>query len=619
MIFTGPKPDFFCGDTLRRPNCTVVAALWVVVGLPGVAIADHERAIADDGTVLTGHLIGDAPESIVWRSPGQADRRPVELRRIEFPGATVAGPAGPLRQIVLRGGERVAGVLVGLDAQAGTFLIGGAGRVKVPRELLSSVSRIGRWRDVLYEDFERGIVSLGSAGDRAGAGTEVVREEAGTRVLRVGPGTRLTQTFESPIENGRVELRFRRGERAASGAAGGMAIVFTSESDQNVLRVSLGGADGPAVESPAGASLATQRLRPREGWQRLAVQFGEGRLQVLIDEHLLASGSLTGRLSEIRLSGGNAKSTADREPREATEGDRETAEFLVDDLVVQQQDAGPGERASAHASGADMVELDSGDRLFGTITRADGHQVEIEGVFGTVERNWSDVVRITLHHDQPPPFRPSISGCWARVVLRPPLESGEIEELALELAMQAVRDGHIVAGHAILGEMRLPLAGVRRIEPQFVGLRLPLSRDVHHLGDEVRAGFRQPTPTGPTLAGEFVLESVPRGAAMIAVEVADLEPSGPDTPLGSPFLRELRSGHLATELFVNEQRVARLNDALRWRARPDDPQRIRIAIPGGVLRAGSNLWKIEQQPARDDPEEFDDAEVGPIAIEFERR
>jgi hypothetical protein len=615
LISTGSKPDFFLSDTLRRSNCTALAVLGVVVGLPGVAVADRERAIAGDGTVLTGRLIGDAPESIVWRSPGQADRRLIDLRRIEFPAATVVGPAGPPRQIVLRGGERVAGVLVGLDAQAATFLFGGGGQVTVPRDLLSSVSRIGRWRDVLYEDFDRGTVSFGSAGDRAGA--ELVREEAGTRVLHVGPGTRLTQTFESPIETGRVELRFRCGNRPAGGSAGGIEFVFTADTDQNILRVTLGGADGPAVESPAGASLAIQRLRPRGGWQRLVVQFREGRVQVLIDEHLLASGSLAGKLSEIRLSGGNTEFATGTLPRETAEGTRETAELLIDDIVVQ-QDVDAGERASTQPSGADMVELDSGDRLFGTITRADGHQVEVEGVFGTVNRSWSDVVRIALHHDQPPPVRQPIAGCWARVVLQPPLESDEPDELALELAIQAVRDEHIIARHAILGDVRLPLAGVRRIEPQFVGLRLPLSRDVHHLGDEVRAGFRQPTPTGPTLAGEFVLESAPRDSAVFVVEVADLEPSGPDTPLGSPFLRELRSGHLVTELFVNEQRIARLNDALRWRASPGDPQRIRMAIPGGVLRAGSNLWKLEQQPARDDPGEFDDAEVGPIAIEFER-
>ena len=615
MIFTGPKRDFFFGEALRRPNCTVAGVLWVVVGLPGVVAADHGRAIADDGTVLTGRLIGDAPEAIVWRSPGQADLRLVELRRIEFPRATVVGPAGPLRQIVLRGGERLAGTLVGLDAQAGTFLIGGTGRVTVPRDLLSSVGRIGRWRDVLYEDFEPTTASLGSAVEQEN--TELAQETAGAGVLRIGARTHRTQTFESPIAAGRVELRFRRGERAASGAGGGVEFVFASGSDRSVLRVTLGGADRPLVESPAGASLATQRLHPRDGWQRLAVQFGAGRLEMLIDEHVLASGSLTGELAEVRISGGYAKAAVEGGSRASAEGTGAAGALLVDDLVVQQQMAESVQGASTRHVGGDMVELDSGDRLFGTITRADSHHVEVQGVFGIVKRRWSDVVRIALDHEQPPTHPPPIAGLWARVVLQPPLAAGE-EELALELAMQAVRDEHVVARHAILGDMRLPLAGVRRIEPQFVGVRLLLSRDVHHLGDEVRVGFRRPTPTGPRLAGEFALESVPAGAAVFAVEVAALEPSGPDTPLGSPFLRELRSGHLVTELFVNEQRIARLNEALRWRASPDDPQRIRIAIPRGVLRAGSNLWKIEQRPARDDPQEFDDAEIGPITIEFEQ-
>jgi hypothetical protein len=282
------------------------------------------------------------------------------------------------------------------------------------------------------------------------------------------------------------------------------------------------------------------------------------------------------------------------------------------------QEAGRADNVSIPPSGADVVEFHSGDRLFGTISRADAHHVEIEGVFGTVRRSWSDVVRIALHHDQPSSPGPPIAGLWARVVLQAPLEAGEPGQLALDLAIQSVNAERVLARHAILGEMRLPLAGVRRIEPQFLGLRLPLSRDVHHLGDEVRAGFRTPAPTGRTLTGEFLLESVPPGSAVFAVDVADLEPSGPDTPLGSPFLRELQGGRLVTELFVNGQHIGRLNDALRWRASPGDPQRIRIAMPGDVLRAGSNLWKLEQQPARDDPEEFDDAEVGPIAIEFER-
>jgi hypothetical protein len=99
--------------------------------------------------------------------------------------------------------------------------------------------------------------------------------------------------------------------------------------------------------------------------------------------------------------------------------------------------------------------------------------------------------------------------------------------------------------------------------------------------------------------------------------VAELEPAGSETPPGSRYLSELRSGFLGTEVFLNGQALGRLNDHISQRSPVQAPRFLRLPIPAKLLKAGKNTWRIEQTSMRTNAAEFDDCEIGPIVLAIE--
>jgi hypothetical protein len=184
-------------------------------------------------------------------------------------------------------------------------------------------------------------------------------------------------------------------------------------------------------------------------------------------------------------------------------------------------------------------------------------------------------------------------------------------------AIQSADVERIVIGHPFLGELTIAAARVGRLEPMFSGSSLLVTPETNHMGDEVRPGFRVTQPGGNTLERSFDVERLPDGNAFLSAEVSELEASGPETPPASPFLSELRDGFLKTSLLINERRIAEVNDMVSIRRRTGDAERIRIAIPIGALRPGRNTFRFEQRASRADANNFDDFEIGRIAIEFE--
>ncbi|HUG90247.1 MAG TPA: hypothetical protein VML55_05410 [Planctomycetaceae bacterium] len=617
MISTRRIPNFFMGANLTAGRRAIGWLVLLAVARPIVAAGDQPRAITAGGTAVAGRLAGESPPQLAWTAEDGRSYPADELRRIDFPPAAAIVPGtGPLRQFMLRGGDRISGVLVGLDEQQAILGLRAIGRLTLPRSALTGFRTIPRLRDVVYEDFEHETMefSILAGRPRIESITDGDGDGNRTRALRLGLAARLEYAPASPIENGRVQLRFRLPQPAGPPETRcGVELVFMSDSRSVPLRIRLPGGNRQAfVEAPGDLRLAAQALPVGEGWRRLAISVRDRRLTVLIDEHVLASGQApAGRLTALRLFSEPVATGRSRETDDALDGGP-----LIDDVLIQEYRSTPA--AGLRRAVASSIEFDSGDRLYGTIASAGAHSVEIVGAYGTVRRSWSEISRIVLDGASATPPA-SISGLWARVTLPAPIECPDAPHDTLELALQSVAHGILAARHPILGEIRLELTQVRRIEPQFIGTRLPLSLDVHHLGDEARADFRQPVPAGHTLRGEFTLESVPSGEAFFAVDAADLEPSGPQTPLGSPYLRELRAGHLRTGVIVNGQRLGSLNDHIRWKAPIDRPERLRVPIPAGALKPGRNVWTIEQLPARNDPREFDDAEFGPIAIEFDGR
>ena len=286
----------------------------------------------------------------------------------------------------------------------------------------------------------------------------------------------------------------------------------------------------------------------------------------------------------------------------------------IESLQVQRYEATDAAPAVIALRRDESVWLRDGNRLFGAVS-ADARGVRVSGVY-EVALPWSDVCGITI--GGAPPLGTPVRGVIAQIGLQPLADHFPHDGDLLMPAVVSSDAEHLEIAHPLLGMLRLPAAHVRRIEPRYAGTRTVLSAGKHHLGDEFRTEFWSPEPYGTALDGEFTLDTLPDGSAFFAVEAAELEPCGPGTPRGSPFLRTLREGQLTTAVFMNGIPIGTLNEAIRFRDRAGQPRRIRLSIEPGVLNPGPNTWRLEQRPSRGNRRLFDDCEVGPIALEIEQ-
>ena len=84
---------------------------------------------------------------------------------------------------------------------------------------------------------------------------------------------------------------------------------------------------------------------------------------------------------------------------------------------------------------------------------------------------------------------------------------------------------------------------------------------------------------------------------------------------GDPFFAGLvRKGQLRTVARVNGTVVDYLNRHIA--TKNEAPERIRLPIPPGLLRAGANAIRFEQGGRQGDPDELDDLGLLTIAVEF---
>jgi hypothetical protein len=142
---------------------------------------------------------------------------------------------------------------------------------------------------------------------------------------------------------------------------------------------------------------------------------------------------------------------------------------------------------------------------------------------------------------------------------------------------------------------------LQRVTPLFVGRSQVIDARCVHLGDSIRADFRRPRPDGTSWRGEFEWtfdtdDRDERRSISLTLDAADLEPSHPDTPPGSLFLKELRAGRLITEVVLNGQAVGELNRLIHFKASSDKPDRLRCLLPRESLRPGTNTLELRLRP-----------------------
>lgn len=581
------------------------AVLVALIGLhAAMAVAgDGARAITADGTRIEGELQGNAPAALRFQTATAAIPLS-DLRRIDFaPRAVEWTDSRPLRRFRLATGETLSGTLDHWTPERTTLIVRGGQRVELPSPTIAAIEMPDGRQETLFESF-----GTQPADARATIG-KPAEPWHGTALNLSRSGPSLTFTPESRCDRGRVSFAFN--EPAELSLAWGVELSFDPGDHRPPVRIAVQPMDvSYDVRFTPPAAATVHPLRRMAGWNRLSLQFGDGRVLVSVNGQVLATASAPfGELAEVRL----WRAAADDGTAATPNGP--PGDVWIDDLLAVRFTPEEPRPAVVPLAGCDALQRTNGDVLYGRITHFDPQQTGIRTALGATELPSREVAVIAFAAE--PPTGPAIGGCLCRLEFQPLVQFPAALSDHLLVAIQAVAETGLTADHPFLGRLHIPLEQVRRLRPLFLGRRQLLRASAAHLGNEVRGTFAAPAPDGTRLDGRFVLEAVPRGPVFIRATVAHLSPASPAAPPGTARLGELRSGALLTQLSINGHMVGPLNTELTYRDAPGGWQDVRLRIAPELLRAGEMTWQIEQQPSRNNPHEFDDCEIGPIALEIE--
>lgn len=517
----------------------------------------RQRATTRDGTKQVGSLQSNGGRvQFVCRDNGSTVEFD-QLRRIDFDSPkTSRAVTGPMREFVLRTGERFYGELQGLEQGRLRVLARAAIEIDAPLDAFAQI-RLPQNEVEIPIDVE------------------------------VASSTNSTMHYslsESLNEGYLCTLVRDRSERIE---------LFSSENER-VLEVSYS-PDAASYEVKSNLDefewFHVQRI---DGARRLCVEIASGKLTVCIDNSLLATARwASDGIREIKVT------TREELPIKGT-----FARKYVTARPSRQTDIAQ-----------DVLVMANSAELYGTLKAIGETEVLLDGQFDTVAAPWSQVNGVLLARRELKPV--IVEGAYARITFTRSPRDRCVAPEALCALIRGATNSHLRINHPLLGTMQVPLAEIARIEPLFVGRRLLISSDVHHMGDELREDFRFPMAEGIELYREFELDAVPASQTYISLDVAEMEPSAADTPPGTPLLSDLRRNAFVTELRLNDQLLGAVNSHVRFRRSVNDPQRVRVEVPKELLKAGPNSLSIAQRPSLREPLWYDDLELGPIAIEIE--
>ncbi len=583
--------------------------------------AAAERARLKTGSVLEGRLDGKSARDLAFQTTGKP--QPLEtIERIDFPRTSpVLQNERPARVFFLRGGGQITGELLKFTKQNLTLKLRGK-IFSLPTQAVLAITQPRGEQQLFYEDFESALSS-----DWKTTGIAKPAEMGNRSALEILPGRSLTRTLQEPLTTGRLSLAvYDPGPKTNNHC--GVQLQFIKPRQESAVTIHLPSEKGVYTAfAPPQFDLTIQPLRPSRGWQQLTVLWDDTRFQVFLGSHLLGFGrSLDAGLNSIRLF---SESGASQNRNSQTERAGWFDDVQLAGLARQSENV---KHLSMEEQG--QAVLENGDVIYGRVEDIDSHAVQMRGAFGTAALPWNRLQQVVLGNaaggekSASAPDR-VLTGWHADVQFqrfadhpyRPPdrvaavLISADAETLTLD--------------HAWLGRFNVPIEQLEELRPRFLGVSRVLTFDVLHLGNQVEPAFRAKQPVGHQYEGEFQFppherppESFPpppRGKAFLRLDVAELEPAGPGTPPGSRFLSKLRNGQLGTWVSLNGHSLGRLNAYISQRNTLKPTQSIRLPIPAGVLKAGTNTWRLEQTPLKDKPGEYDDCEIGPVVLEIEQK
>jgi hypothetical protein len=404
---------------------------------------------------------------------------------------------------------------------------------------------------------------------------------------------------DEPIAAGRVEISYPDDGRRAAGRRRVVELLFRVAGGEESIQAVLGwDSDVLSVRTRGdGPALAVQRLARQAGRHRLAVAFGADRTDLTVDGSELAHGDPPpGPLVGLRL---------------AAEGDGpappEGLAARFEDLRIVRHTAPPAQVEVDPTQ--DEARLVQGDQLFGRIRAADRRGVSLLVGTQPTGLGWDEVAG--LYFRRAPATAAPVEGLWVRLGWLSARDAPEPD--AVEGALVQLDDRDARLNVPFVGEVRVPRALLTDLRVLGRMRRIVLDPSAHHLGNSTVPGLDPPQPEGRSLEIGFDLEDVPPGRALLGVTV--VQAIGIE---GDPdYSERVRNGELLTRAALNGQPFDTLNRHVT--SRNEAPARLRLPVPAGLLRAGRNTLRFDQEGLKDAPETLDNLGLWGVALEIDPR
>jgi hypothetical protein len=556
-----------------------------------------------EGHRIGGSFRGDARAGFEFLPDDGSPPIPIkDPAEIALGGKGPSPKAGvPSVQIILGWDQRVSGQFAHLNETTIRIEDGPGGRpVSVARAGALGLRQRPGEAIVLVDSFESIDPARWSQ-----VGTPRVDAEprlAGERSLRLeGDGSAITAKLAEPVMQGRLELAYHDNAEVVPGATWFVDLLFRGEQGAETIRAVLGWAEESlGVSSTGGPVVAVQRLARKPGWHRLEIRFGPDVSELAVDGDALARGKgPTGPLVEVRL----GTTLAGERPPAKVAAHVDEFRLVRVASVSTSVEIDPGQ---------DEATLVEGDQVFGLIQKANSRDVTMVVLGSTVTLPWSRVSALLFRRAA----RPSraVEGLLCRLDWRsaPGDDTRDLDRA----------EGALVRADADAFTLETPYAGtlviprdrLRRIVVEGTGRRIVIDPTAHHLGDEVSKAHEMldpPQPEGGRLERTFPLEKTPDDgqSAQLVLDVVQVVGEAQ----GLEFSNLIRGNELRTKVSINGKEFDYINRHIS--TRNETPERIRLPIPPGLLKAGENRVTILQTGKKNDPNYLDDLGVLGIVLE----
>jgi len=427
----------------------------------------------------------------------------------------------------------------------------------------------------------------------------------GRRMLKLSESRRATLLPSAADSSGRALFQVAFEEAPAAKDNGPLTIsVYTETSEGPVMSVRLDSKDDIwELSSPSDAQASLARIPRKPGMHRLGILVGEGRVRFCVDEavaHTMRTPPNPVSISAVSISAEAARPrNVDALCAFAFRPTSKTLQWPIED---------------------DSIRLAGGTEWLGTVKSLDA------GTWTLADGDQPRRIPLGLTETWIPPTRKAafrwVSGTIVELTFFRPstslwnLETGTNPFESLGLLVPPARGQDRVEGVVENcgpdgielslsqgGSIRVPFDRIVSIRgTQARALRIVDARP-HHLGDEVDMRVIPPTPRGNRL--ELTFEATAEEAGWpIEMAVDVLEVLGADSPR---FGDLIRMGELVTEVRINDVDLGVLNDKVS--ANNDAPEQVRLAVPAGSVKPGTNRIEFRLKGRSNDPNYLDDLSI----------